>query len=189
MTIRVLSLTAAAGPASATVAWFTLAGALGGVLVTSIVGLSTAMLNHRWQDQQAEVSRRWQLQDADRQLQQDRAGRHREQRREMCRRGRAYGTRRQRRGLPEPQRRHARRSSVTGQLLARNRRASAAAVLFRPQNVYSARRNSTRANPNGRPYRPGPVRAHHAATRGVDADAGLESGYRPLALTLRLTWS
>jgi hypothetical protein len=61
---------------SATVAWFILAGALGGVLVTSIVGLSTAMLNHRWQGQQAQVSRRWQLQDADRQLQQDRAGRH-----------------------------------------------------------------------------------------------------------------
>jgi gas vesicle protein len=64
------------------VAWFTLAGALGGVLVTSIVGLSTAMLNHRRQGQQAQVSRRWQLQDADRQLQQDRAGRHREQLRE-----------------------------------------------------------------------------------------------------------
>ena len=52
------------------------------MLVTSIAGLSTAMLNHRWQGQQAQVSRRWQLQDAERQLQQDRAGRHREQPRE-----------------------------------------------------------------------------------------------------------
>jgi len=81
-TIRVLSLAAAAGPAGTTVAWFTLAGALGGVLVTSIVGLSTAMLNHRWQGQQAQVSRRWQFEDAHRQLQQEHARRHREQRRE-----------------------------------------------------------------------------------------------------------
>jgi hypothetical protein len=30
-------------------AWFTLAGALGGVTVTGIIALITAILNHRWQ--------------------------------------------------------------------------------------------------------------------------------------------
>jgi hypothetical protein len=34
-----------------TAAWFTLAGALGGVLLTSVVALVTAFLNHRWQSQ------------------------------------------------------------------------------------------------------------------------------------------
>lgn len=34
---------------SATTAWFTLAGALGGVLITSSVALVTVILNHRWQ--------------------------------------------------------------------------------------------------------------------------------------------
>jgi len=39
------------GVASTTVAWFTLAGAIGGVLVTGLVSLTTAMLNHRWQSE------------------------------------------------------------------------------------------------------------------------------------------
>ena len=34
---------------STTAAWFTLAGALGGVALTSAVALTTAVLNHRWQ--------------------------------------------------------------------------------------------------------------------------------------------
>jgi hypothetical protein len=37
----------------ATTAWFTLAGALGGVLLTSLVGLAGAILNRRWQTQNA----------------------------------------------------------------------------------------------------------------------------------------
>jgi hypothetical protein len=37
--------------AASTTAWFTLAGALGGVLLTSAVALTTAVLNHRWQTQ------------------------------------------------------------------------------------------------------------------------------------------
>jgi hypothetical protein len=36
-----------------TTAWFALAGALGGVLVTSIVALTTAFLNRRWQREAA----------------------------------------------------------------------------------------------------------------------------------------
>jgi len=39
---------------SSVTAWFTLAGALGGVLLTSIVALTTAILNHRWQRQNTE---------------------------------------------------------------------------------------------------------------------------------------
>ena len=34
---------------SNSVAWFTLAGTLGGVIVTGIIALITAILNHRWQ--------------------------------------------------------------------------------------------------------------------------------------------
>jgi hypothetical protein len=37
-----------------TTAWFTLAGALGGVLLTSAVALTTAVLNHRWQTRNTE---------------------------------------------------------------------------------------------------------------------------------------
>ena len=48
---------ASAAAAGTTVAWFTLAGALGGVLVTSVVGLTTAALNHRWQARDAENAR------------------------------------------------------------------------------------------------------------------------------------
>jgi hypothetical protein len=40
---------AAVADTGSTAAWFTLAGALGGVLVTSAVALTTAVLNHRWQ--------------------------------------------------------------------------------------------------------------------------------------------
>jgi hypothetical protein len=43
-----------AADSAATAAWFTLAGALGGVLLTSAVALTTAILNHRWQTQSAE---------------------------------------------------------------------------------------------------------------------------------------
>ncbi len=39
---------------ASTAAWFTLAGALGGVLLTSAVALATAILNHRWQAQSAQ---------------------------------------------------------------------------------------------------------------------------------------
>lgn len=35
--------------ADTTVAWFTLAGALGGVALTSLAALGTTILNHRWQ--------------------------------------------------------------------------------------------------------------------------------------------
>ena len=47
-------LLAAEATNSSTTAWFTLAGALGGVLLTSIVALTTAILNHRWQRQNTE---------------------------------------------------------------------------------------------------------------------------------------
>jgi hypothetical protein len=42
---------------STTAAWFTLAGALGGVLLTGSITLITAILNHRWQMQGAEQRR------------------------------------------------------------------------------------------------------------------------------------
>jgi hypothetical protein len=48
---------AAGGAAATTVAWFTLAGALGGVLITGIISLGTLTLNHRWQAQGAERQR------------------------------------------------------------------------------------------------------------------------------------
>jgi hypothetical protein len=44
----------AADSTSGTAAWFTLIGALGGVLLTSTVALVTATLNHRWQTQSRE---------------------------------------------------------------------------------------------------------------------------------------
>ncbi|MEY9861001.1 HAMP domain-containing protein [Catenulispora sp. GAS73] len=40
-----------ADAATSTVAWSTLAGALGGVLITSVVAFATVILNHRWQSQ------------------------------------------------------------------------------------------------------------------------------------------
>jgi hypothetical protein len=43
----------AADVSASTTAWFTLGGALGGVLITSVVGLATAMLNQRWQRRHA----------------------------------------------------------------------------------------------------------------------------------------
>jgi hypothetical protein len=60
---------AAAEAADTTAAWFTLAGALGGVLLTSAVALTTAVLNHRWQAQAADDQGR---KERDRQLRQDR---------------------------------------------------------------------------------------------------------------------
>ena len=56
-TLAPMGLAAPADPASSTIAWFTLAGALGGVLITGGVGLVTAMLNHRWQARGAEQQR------------------------------------------------------------------------------------------------------------------------------------
>lgn len=52
-----------------TSAWFALAGALGGVLITSAIALATAILNHRWQTRTAERGVRW---EHTRQLQHDR---------------------------------------------------------------------------------------------------------------------
>ena len=40
---------------NSTAAWFTLVGALGGVALTSIVGIVTAALNHRWQSTSTEA--------------------------------------------------------------------------------------------------------------------------------------
>jgi hypothetical protein len=48
---------AADGASSTTVALFTLAGVLGGVLVTGLITLVTAALNHRWQSQDTERRR------------------------------------------------------------------------------------------------------------------------------------
>ncbi len=55
MTIAVAS--AAQGASSTTLAWFTLAGALGGVFFTSLFGLVVGILNHRWQARGAENAR------------------------------------------------------------------------------------------------------------------------------------
>jgi hypothetical protein len=44
-----ITVAGAAQSAGATTAWFTLAGALGGVLITSAVGLTSVILNQRWQ--------------------------------------------------------------------------------------------------------------------------------------------
>jgi hypothetical protein len=52
-----LNVTAADGASSTTVALFTLAGVLGGVLVTGLITLVTAALNHRWQSQDTERRR------------------------------------------------------------------------------------------------------------------------------------
>jgi hypothetical protein len=62
-------MTIVADAAATTTAWFTLAGALGGVLLTSAVALVTAVLNHRWQTQTAQRQLR---QEHDRQLRQER---------------------------------------------------------------------------------------------------------------------
>ncbi|MFC8918365.1 hypothetical protein ACFT5C_21610 [Streptomyces sp. NPDC057116] len=50
-------------------AWFALAGALGGVLITSAIALATAILNHKWQTRTAERGVHWEY---SRQLRQDR---------------------------------------------------------------------------------------------------------------------
>jgi hypothetical protein len=56
-TLAQFALAAPADPDGSTIAWFTLAGAFGGVLITSVVALTTAMLNHRWQARDAEQGR------------------------------------------------------------------------------------------------------------------------------------
>ncbi len=57
MTVAYVHAAAAGGVSATTVAWFTLAGALGGVLITGVVSLATLTLNHRWQAQGAERQR------------------------------------------------------------------------------------------------------------------------------------
>jgi hypothetical protein len=47
-------LAADASISGSSAAWFTLVGTLGGVLVTSVMALVTAILNRRWQKQGAE---------------------------------------------------------------------------------------------------------------------------------------
>ena len=51
ITLAHMDVTVADGTSSATVAWFTLASALDGVLVTGIVSMATGTLNRRWQSQ------------------------------------------------------------------------------------------------------------------------------------------
>jgi hypothetical protein len=55
--------------ADTTIAWFTLAGALGGVALTSIATIATTILNHRWQ---ARSAARQRLEEHARQLRQER---------------------------------------------------------------------------------------------------------------------
>ncbi|WP_331721225.1 hypothetical protein [Streptomyces sp. NBC_00212] len=64
-----MSIAAAEMAADTTAAWFTLAGALGGILLTSAVALTTAVLTHRWQRQAADDQGR---KERDQQLRQDR---------------------------------------------------------------------------------------------------------------------
>jgi hypothetical protein len=52
-----LTAVAAAGASAATLAWFTLAGALGGVFLTSAFSVVIGVLNHRWQARSAEEAR------------------------------------------------------------------------------------------------------------------------------------
>lgn len=59
----------AADSTGSTSAWFALAGALGGVLITSAVALVTAILTHRWQARSSEGALRW---EHAKQLRQDR---------------------------------------------------------------------------------------------------------------------
>ncbi|MFI0445366.1 hypothetical protein [Actinomadura sp. 6N118] len=59
----------AAESASTTTAWFTLAGALGGVLITGCIALASAVLSHRWQ---VTNSRQQLLQEHHQQLRQER---------------------------------------------------------------------------------------------------------------------
>ena len=56
-TLDHMNMLLADGASSTTVAWFALAGALGGVLVTGLVSLVTVTLNHRWQSQGTEQQR------------------------------------------------------------------------------------------------------------------------------------
>ncbi|MFF9908994.1 hypothetical protein [Streptomyces sp. NPDC013457] len=62
-------VSAAADNTGSQSAWFALAGALGGVLITSAIALVTAILNHRWQTRTAERGERW---EHTKQLRQDR---------------------------------------------------------------------------------------------------------------------
>lgn len=57
LTVAHVNAVAAGGASATTVAWFTLAGALGGVLITGMISLATFTLNHRWQAQGAERQR------------------------------------------------------------------------------------------------------------------------------------
>lgn len=57
MIVAHVNAVAAGGASATTVAWFTLAGALGGVLITGVISLATFTLNHRWQAQGAERQR------------------------------------------------------------------------------------------------------------------------------------
>jgi hypothetical protein len=57
VTVAQVHAVAAGGASATTVAWFTLAGALGGVLITGVVSLATLTLNHRWQARGADRQR------------------------------------------------------------------------------------------------------------------------------------
>jgi hypothetical protein len=63
------NLMLAAESSSSTTAWFTLAGAFGGVLLTSAAAIIMAILNHRWQ---TESANRELLQEHIKQLRQER---------------------------------------------------------------------------------------------------------------------
>jgi hypothetical protein len=69
MTLAHINVAVAGGASSTTVAWFTLAGALVGVLVTGLISLATVTLNHRWQSQSTERQR---LQDHNTQVRKER---------------------------------------------------------------------------------------------------------------------
>ena len=68
-TLAHINVAVAGGASSTTVAWFTLAGALVGVLVTGLISLITATLNHRWQSESTERQR---LQDHNTQVRKER---------------------------------------------------------------------------------------------------------------------
>lgn len=67
---------------STSAAWFTLAGALGGVFLTSVVAIITAILNHRWQKDNVVLTHRFEAEDSDAQLAEERRKALRQERRE-----------------------------------------------------------------------------------------------------------
>jgi hypothetical protein len=69
MVLAHVGAAATGGASGTTVAWFTLAGALGGVLLTGLISLVSATLNHRWQ---AQGSERQRLQDHNTLIRQER---------------------------------------------------------------------------------------------------------------------